>query len=389
MFPVVGGGSAGSARIQSLLIKPVSGLCNLDCSYCFYLDREADPYGDQPSRRMSLETLERLVDTWLFYSFPASAFAFQGGEPTLAALEFYQALVGFQKRYGRDGQSVSNSIQTNAVLLDDRWCSFLAEYNWLVGVSLDGPEDAHDLYRRNRAGHPSWKAVMASIELLRRHKADFNILCVLNQANAGQPRELYRFFRGLGIEHIQYIPLAEFDAAGRPLPFTITPAQYGKFLCDTFDIWWPDRRRVRIRWFDNAAEALAGRKPSTCTLHEMCDSYLVVEHNGDVFPCDFFVEKDWLLGNVTLDSWTEIARRRRRLSFALNKSIPHPECQACAYEPICRGGCPKHRYAPRRRFEDLDYFCQAYKMIYAKCLDPLRRDVRKLLAGPAAQAPVR
>jgi uncharacterized protein len=388
-LPVLGGAPGGTPRIESLLIKPVSGLCNLDCSYCFYLDREADPYRDLPSRRMSLETLERLVDTWLFYSFPSSTFAFQGGEPTLAGVEFYQALVDLQKRYGRDGQSVSNSIQTNAVLLDDRWCALFAEYNWLVGVSLDGPESVHDLYRRNKAGHTSWKQVMAGVDLLRRHKVDFNILCVLSQANVGQPRELYRFFRDLGIEHIQYIPLAEFDAAGQPLPFTITPAQYGKFLCETFDIWWPDRRRVRIRWFDNVAEALAGQKPATCTLHEMCDSYVVVEHSGDVFPCDFFVEERWLLGNVTLDSWPEIARRQRRLSFALNKALLHPECQSCEYQPICRGGCPKLRHAPHRRFEDLDYFCPAYKMIYAKCLDPLRKDVEKLLARGTARPLVR
>ena len=388
-FPVVDRVFGGTSRIESLLIKPVSGLCNLNCSYCFYLERDTDPYRLLPSRRMSLETLERLVDTWLFYSFPASTFAFQGGEPTLAGVEFYETLVDLQKRYGRDGQSVSNSIQTNAVILDDRWCALFAEYNWLVGVSLDGPEAAHDLYRRNQAGHASWKTVMAGLDLLRRHKVDFNILCVLSQANVGQPREMYRFFRGLGIEHIQYIPLAEFDAEGRPLAFTITPAQYGRFLSETFDIWWSDRRRVRVRWFDNVAEALAGQKPATCTLHEMCDSYVVVEHNGDVFPCDFFVEEGWRLGSVTVDSWPEIARRQRRLSFALNKAISHPECEACEYQPVCRGGCPKLRHAPRRRFEDLDYFCPAYKMIYERCLDPLRKDVQKLLARSPAQPPVR
>jgi uncharacterized protein len=209
---------------------------------------------------------------------------------------------------------------------------------------------------------------------------------VLSQANVEKPRELYRFLRGLGIDNVQYIPLSEFSSDGEPLPFTVTPEQYGRFLCETFDAWWPDRRKVRIRFFDNLAEALAGQKPGSCTLHETCDSYVVVEYNGDVFPCDFFVEKEWKLGNVTLDSWPEIARRRKRYEFATNKTIAHPVCQACEYQSFCHGGCPKFRHARYRRFEDLDYFCPAYKMIYAKATGPLRKEVEKLL-GRASGAP--
>ncbi len=387
-FSVVGRGLEETPRIESLLIKPVSALCNLDCAYCFYLERETDPYKDLPARLMPLETLERLVDTYLFYSYPASTFAFQGGEPTLAGVEFFERLVELQKRYGRPGQSVGNSLQTNAILIDERWCALFVEYRWLVGVSIDGPEPVHDLYRRNRAGHGSWTKVMAGIETLRKHKVDVNALCVLSQANAGQPREIYRFFRGLGIDYIQYIPLAEFDKAGNPLPFTITPGQYGKFLCETFDAWWPDRRKVRIRLFDNIAEALAGQRPGNCTMHTTCDSYAVVEYNGDVFPCDFFVEKRWKLGNVMVDSWPEIARSQRRRSFAVNKILPRSECEACQYQQVCRGGCPKLRQAPAGRFEDLDYFCQAYKMLYERCLDPLGREVRRLVStGGTATRP--
>jgi uncharacterized protein len=183
----------------------------------------------------------------------------------------------------------------------------------------------------------------------------------------------------LGVEYIQYIPLAEFDPAGNPRPYTVTPEQYGKFLSETFDVWWPDRRKVRIRLFDNLAEALAGQKPGNCNLHETCDSYVVVEHNGDVFPCDFFVEAGWKLGNVMVDSWPEISRSRRRTSFAVNKALPRPECEACPHRTICYSGCPKLRHAPAGRFEDLDYFCQSYQMLFDKCLDPLRKDVQKLL----------
>lgn len=374
-------GLGATPRITSLLIKPASAVCNLDCAYCFYLDREADPYKSLPGRRMSGETLERLVDTYLFYSYPNSTFAFQGGEPTLAGLPFFQQLVKFQEQYGRDGQNISNSMQTNAVLLDEDWCELFKRYHWLLGVSLDGPEDIHDLYRYNKGGQPTWRKVMDAVALLQREEVEFNILCVLSQANVDRPREVYKFFRGLGIDNIQYIPLAEFEPDGRPMPFTISAEQYGRFLCETFDVWWPDRRKVRVRFFDNIAEALAGQKPGNCQMHETCDSYVVVEYNGDIYPCDFFVERDWKLGNINLDSWAEVARRARRYSFAAKKTIGHPECQVCEYASICHGGCPKFRHGPHRQFEDLDYFCSAYKMIFGKAVDPLRRDVAKLIGS--------
>jgi len=386
-LPILGDGYGVAPRFNSLLIKPASALCNLDCTYCFYLDREADPYKDLPRRVMSLETLERLVDTFLFYSYPNSVFAFQGGEPMLTGLKFYQKLIEFQQQYGRDGQNVSNALQTNAVLIDDDWSALFREYNWLLGVSIDGPEEINDVYRLTRGGQGTWRRVMRGIETLQKNKVEFNILCVLSQANVEKPREVYKFFRGLGIDYIQYIPLAEFDGAGNRLPFTITPEQYGRFLCETFELWWPERRKARIRFFDNLAEALAGQKPGSCNLHETCDSYSVVEYNGDVYPCDFFVEKEWKLGNILVDSWPELSRRRRRYDFALNKTLPRPECQACEYFSLCRGGCPKLRHAPLRRFEDLDYFCPSYQMVYAKVLEPLKAEVEKLMARCAvAQA---
>jgi uncharacterized protein len=390
-FPVLNNGegystasvSGAAPRISSLLIKPASAVCNLDCSYCFYLDREADPYKELPKRQMPLDVMERLVDNYLFYSYPNATFAFQGGEPTLCGVDFFWKLVRFQEQYGRDGQAVSNAMQTNGVLIDDNWAQLFHQYHWLIGLSLDGPEEVNDLYRFNKAGHGTWKKVMAGMECLQRNKADFNILCVLSQANVHKPKEIYKFYRSLGLEYIQFIPLAEFDAEGKPYPFTITAEEYGRFLCEIFDLWWPERRKVRVRFFDNVAEAVAGMKPGSCTLHETCDSYVVVEYNGDVYPCDFFVEQTWKLGNVTLDSFPEIARRQRRYSFATKKTLAHPECQVCEYQAMCHGGCPKTRHGPQRRFEDLDYFCQAYKMIFAKCVGPLRKEVEHLLGRSA------
>jgi uncharacterized protein len=383
LLPIFGEGviSGAAPRITSLLIKPASAVCNLDCEYCFYLDRDADPYKALPARRMSDDTLERLVDTYLFYSYPNSTFAFQGGEPTLAGLGFFEKLVEFQKRFGRNGQSVSNALQTNGTLLDKNWCVLFRSYQWLIGLSLDGPQEVNDRYRFNKEGRGTWKRVMETVELLKKERVDFNVLCVLSQANVAKPKELYRFYRNLGIDNLQFIPLAEFDREGNPLPFTITPEQYGRFLCEVFDLWWPERRKVRVRFFDNVAEALAGQKPGSCTMHETCDSYVVVEYNGDVYPCDFFVENNWKLGNIELDSWSEIARRTRRYSFASKKTLAHPECQVCEYQSICHGGCPKFRHGPHGRFEELDYFCQAYKMIFARAVGPLQTEVRQILAS--------
>jgi uncharacterized protein len=367
-------------RIGSLLIKPASALCNLDCSYCFYLDRASDPYGTLPHRRMSMETLERLLEGWLFYSYPNSTFAFQGGEPTLCGPEFFARLCELQKLHGRPGQNVSNAIQTNGVLLNERWCEIFREYNFLVGLSLDGPEAVHDLYRRNKEGRGSWKQVIRTVELLQKRRVSFNALCVVSTANVDRPKELYRFYKSLGIDYLQFIPLAEFDADGQPREFTPSPEQYGRFLCEMFDLWWPDIRRVRIRFFDNLAEALAGQKPGACTMHEACDSYVVVEYNGDVYPCDFFVEEKWRLGNIHQDSWIDIARSKARYEFAAAKTIPHPACSSCDDQHLCHGGCPHLRRARLGRTEDLDYYCASYRMLFAKGVGKLTKEVEKLLA---------
>jgi uncharacterized protein len=375
--------SGAAPRISSLLIKPASAVCNLDCEYCFYLDRDADPYKDLPARVMTLDTLERLVDSYLFYSYPNSTFAFQGGEPTLAGLKFFEKLVEFQQQYGRNGQAVSNAIQTNGVLIDSDWCQLFRQYQWLIGLSIDGPEEVNDRYRFNKAGHGTWKRVMQTLETMQAEKVDFNVLCVISQSNVDKAREVYRFYRSIGVDYMQFIPLAEFNPDGSPMPFTISPREYGQFLCDIFELWWPERRKVRVRFFDNLAEAIAGQKPGSCTMHETCDSYVVVEYNGDVYPCDFFVEESWKLGNITMDSFPEIARRQRRYNFAGKKTLAHPECQVCEYQAICHGGCPKTRHGPQKKFEDLDYFCQAYKMIFGKAVGPLRKEVEKLFGSSA------
>ena len=373
-LPVLG----TTPRIQSLLVKPASAVCNLDCEYCFYLDRNADPYRDLPGRRMSDEVLERMTDQFMFYSYPNSVFAWQGGEPTLAGLEFFERAVELQQRYGRPGQVVSNALQTNAIVINEDWCPLLRDYSFLLGVSLDGPQEVHDRYRLNRGRQGTWRRVMDVVEILRKHKVDFNILCVVNQANVGQPRKLYEWFKREGFDFVQYIPLAEFDKDGKALPFALQPEQWGNFLVETFECWWPDRRTMHLRFFDNVVEALVGERPGNCTMHTTCDSYVVIEYNGDVYTCDFFVEQPWKIGNIMIDSFPEVARKARRVDFARTKTLPRAECASCEFEFICHGGCPKMRYSPHHQFEDLDYFCRAYKMIYARALPPLRREAERI-----------
>jgi uncharacterized protein len=322
---------------------------------------------------MTEATLERLVSTYLTYSYPQSTFAFQGGEPTLCGLDFFTKFAELQQKHGRGGQAVSNALQTNGILIDDDWAKFFRSFNWLIGLSLDGTEEMHDTYRFNRGGKGTWRKVMNAAETFDKNGTEYNILCVVSQANVHKARELYEFYRSIGIEYIQFIPLAEFDLAGNPHPYTVSPAEYGKFLCEMFDLWWPERRTVRIRFFDNIAEALAGMNPGSCAMHQSCDSYAVVEYNGDVYPCDFFVEENWKLGNINKDSWSEIARKNKRAAFARKKALPHKECEVCEYRNLCHGGCPSLRRAQHNNFRDLDYFCESYKMIFAKSVKPLRQ----------------
>ena len=257
---------------------------------------------------MSRETLAAMIRNYMEYSPRAGGFRLaRRGADSGPAASFSRRLAGCNSATERPDNKPCNSLQTNATLLDERWCETLKRTNFLVGVSLDGPQAIHDSCRLNRGGQGSWRRVMQSVELLQRNGVEFNILCVLSKANVRRAKDLYRFFRKLGVEHIQYIPVAEFQPGGAPQPWAVTAQEYGRFLAETFRLWWPNRRRLRIRFFDNLAEALAGLQPGSCSMHDSCDSYCVVEHNGDVYPCDFFVREEWKLGNVNDTSFDEIA----------------------------------------------------------------------------------
>jgi len=268
----------------SLLIKPASADCNLQCEYCFYLEK-SELYPDQRRHRMGDAVLDKLISTYMATDQPVYSFGWQGGEPTLMGIEFFRRVTDLQMKHGRKGAVVANGLQTNAILIDDEMASHFAQYKFLLGVSLDGLEDMHDAYRRTAGGGPSHKRVLARTELLTRNGVEFNILATVHAKNVGRPAELYRYLVDSGFLFHQYIPIVEFDPSGAPLPFTITGRQWGEFLCGVFDEWMKaDVTRVSIRDFDAILAFLVDGNRQICTMGDNCCQYFLVEHNGMSTP---------------------------------------------------------------------------------------------------------
>lgn len=351
-------------RPFTLLIKPSGPDCNLACQYCFYSGKTR-LFG-QGVHRMNDEVLQKLISDYLGLKFPTSGFAFQGGEPTLMGLDFYKKVVQLQQKYGSAGQIVSNAIQTNGILLDDQWCEFLREYNFLIGISLDGPKKYHDYYRVDKAGCGTFDRVMAAIENCRRHKVEFNILVLLNNKNVIAIDELFDFFTSQNIKYLQFIPCVEKEPdTGKITDYSITPEQYGCFLCGIFDRWHdygPEKLSIRI--IDSVWNYLVQNRHTNCTFNRKCDDYIVIEHNGDAFCCDFFVEDQYKLGNILDQPIEEIFQSKTKQQFARQKNNIHNKCFVCRHSDICRGGCLKDRIVINDDFANPSYFCQAYKQFF-------------------------
>jgi uncharacterized protein len=327
-----------------LLIKPVSADCNLRCGYCFYLDHLSF-YGDRAAHRMSDATLERLIAGYLATQQPVYSFIWQGGEPTLLGLDFWQRVTDLQQRHGRRGIVIANSLQTNATLITDDLARHLADYRFLVGVSLDGPADVHDAHRRSANAAGSHARVMRGIERLRKAGVEFNVLSVVSAANVNRASEVYRYLCGQDLLYQQYIPCVEFGPDGQLKPYSITGEQWGRFLCALFEEWDArDTYRVSIRSFDTIIRQLAYGQIADCQIAKECRSHsFVVEYNGDVFPCDFYVLRELRLGNIHHDTWDAIARSPTYDAFARRKLKLPEECISCRHLAFCHGGCPKHR----------------------------------------------
>jgi len=347
----------------SVLVKPVSGDCNLACEYCFYHDRPTDPYRGQVRHRMKDRVLRSLIRQMMEMAGPEVSFGWQGGEPTLAGLDFFERVVAYERRYGRSGQIVANGIQTNGWLIDDRWAAFFRRYKFLVGISLDGPEKLHDRYRRTPSGRGTHARVMRAIETLRRHGVEFNILAVVNACTVEKPIEIYDYFLSHGFHYLQFIPCVEIDPeTGQITDFSVQPEQYGRFLCRLFDCWYnKGYPRASERTFDAVLMAYMGMEPQMCVFQERCGAYVVVEYNGDVYPCDFLVREDLRLGNILERPLREIVMDSRFRAFASAKS-GYPECEECRWDFICHGGCQRMRGIVGE--ENKQYLCEAYKQFF-------------------------
>lgn len=353
-------------KTLQLLVKPVSADCNARCDYCFYRRTEALYPGPAP-HRMSREVLEPLLREFLELRQPESVFSWQGGEPTLAGLDFFEQVVRLEQLHGRSGQVVGNALQTNGLRLDRDWAEFLARYQFLVGLSLDGPEAIHNAYRKSASGRGHFDQVMAAADLLQRAGVAFNILTVVSPANVERAAELYRFFRQNRFDHLQFVPCLEPDPAGLGLaPFSISPQAYGRFLCELWDLWRRDGfPRVSIRDFDSCLHRRRHGKPNLCTYQSSCGHYLVIEHNGDVYPCDFFVRPESRLGRLGERPLPDFLRLPLARSFARAKTPPDPACARCPWRSHCHGGCPKDRLLADGAPAGRSRFCPAYQAFFA------------------------
>lgn len=347
--------------INSVLVKPSGPDCNLRCNYCFYR-RKAGMF-EGKSHRMSAHVLETLIRDAM--AMGVSTFSWQGGEPTLMGLRFFENVVELEMRYGAPGTVVANALQTNGTLIDRDWAKFLAEYRFLVGISIDGPARLHDFYRKDAKGKDTHARVMQAARLLRDHGVEFNVLALVSGANVREPEAVYDFLVENDFHYLQFVPCVEPGGRGSPAVFSITPDDYGEFLVRVFDRWERDFPRVSIRDFDDLLLRELGRNPGTCTCSDHCADYVVVEHNGDVFACDFFVTGKWQLGNITRTPLSEIADSEVLKQFGRAKRELGPVCEACEFLKSCHGGCQKHRIVLGGETTDPSYFCRAYRRLFA------------------------
>jgi len=393
-----------------VMTKPVGSKCNLDCTYCFYLEKER-LYPGAASFRMAPDVLEAFVRDYIAgQPGPVVSFAWQGGEPTVAGVEYFRTVVALQQRHAR-GKTIENALQTNGTLLDDEWCEFLAAQRFLVGLSIDGPADMHDTYRVDKGGRPTFARVMAGLELLRKHGVEFNTLTTVHRRNSRRPLDVYRFLRSIGSRYLQFIPIVErnapadaadeMDLAAPPEPaessaleaqvteWSVRPVDYGDFLIRIFDEWVAsDVGTVFVQQFDAALANWAGEPAGVCVFSERCGRALAVEHNGDVYSCDHYVYPRYKLGNLLNEPLSALVDSPRQCDFGQAKSATLPRyCRECPVRFACHGECPKHRFLRTPHGESgLNYLCAGYKKFFPH-IDSAMSTMAALLAAqqpPAA-----
>lgn len=364
-----------------VMTKPVGAVCNLACKYCYYLEK-TNLYKENTSKFvMSDSLLEKFIEEYInSQTMPQVLFTWHGGETLMRPLSFYQKVMELQKKYA-NGRTIDNCIQTNGTLLNDEWCEFFHDNHWLVGISIDGPQEFHDEYRKNKQGKPSFMKVMQGIHLLNKHQVEWNAMAVVNDYNADYPLEFYHFFKELGCHYIQFTPIVERihpHADGRHLAhvlqkeekladFSVSPEQWGNFLCTIFDEWVKnDVGEYFIQIFDATLANWMGAQPGVCTMAPTCGHAGVMEFNGDVYSCDHFVFPEFKLGNIYEKSLIEMMYSEKQIQFGQQKkdSLPN-KCKECNYLFACNGECPKNRFLTTEDGEPgLNYLCKGYYQFF-------------------------
>lgn len=356
--------------------KPVGSACNLACEYCYYLEKKGY-YPDVRRQLMTEATLEEFVKQYIeAQTAPEVMFTWHGGEATMRPVDFYRKAMEYQKKYA-GGRRIENCLQTNGTLLTDEWCLFLKENDWLVGVSIDGPQEFHDEYRRTSGGKASFMNVMRGIKLLQRHGVEWNALAVVNDYNADYPVEFYRFFKDMGCRFIQFTPvverikgnnmLADVSVKGDLAPFSVTPEQWGNFLIGVFDEWVKeDVGKIFVQIFDATLANWVGEQPGVCTLAKQCGHAAAMEWNGDVYSCDHFVFPAYKLGNIHDKHIIEMMSSEQQQNFGAAKQVGLPtQCRQCKWLFACNGECPRNRFAVTATGEPgLNYLCEGYRRYF-------------------------
>ena len=383
----------GAPPAFHVLAKPTGAICNLACDYCFFLSKE-QLYPGSPFR-MSEDLLEQYVRQLLeAHRTPVVTVAWQGGEPTMMGLDFYRRMIELVHRYRRADQVIEHTIQTNATLIDDDWAAFLAEHDFLVGVSIDGPPALHDAYRRDKGGKPTYERVIRGLRTLQAHGVRWNALTTVNRANEEHPIEVYRHLRDdLGAEFIQFIPIVERPSPGgiptgvEVTERTVSPEGYGAFLISVFDEWVRrDVGRVFVQMFDSTLASFLDVPGSMCVHSRTCGTALALEHNGDLYSCDHFVEPDHLLGNIATTHLLELVASPQQVAFGQAKQDTLPRvCRECPVRFACHGGCPKDRVALTPDGDrGLHYLCPSYLAFFTHVDRPMRVMAAALRSGRQA-----
>jgi uncharacterized protein len=372
-----------------VMLKPRGAICNLDCSYCYYLAKELLYPGSR--FRMASDLLEDYTRQYIeAQRVPEVTFAWQGGEPTLMGLDFFRLAMQFQQKYQRPGMHIQNTLQTNGTILDDEWCSFFREHHFLIGLSLDGPRAMHDAYRVDKGGKPTFDRVMEGVAMLKKHDVEFNILTTLHAANVDHPSEVYHFLRDeVGTQYMQFIPIVEpekethLQGEDAVTNRSVTARQYGDFLIAIFDEWVRrDVGRVYVQIFEVALAAWVGAPKGLCIFEETCGAALAMEHNGDVYSCDHFVEPTYKLGNLKQRPLLAMVNSQQQYQFGQAKRDTLPRyCRECPVLFVCNGGCPKDRILSTPDGEPgLNYLCEGYKAFFTHIDRPMRRMAEELQA---------